>query len=52
MLQKAYYTDEDLDAVITKAKDDMKAISCTLSPEITATFRQRRAASTKRRGRC
>ena len=29
MLQKAYYTDEDLDAVITKAKDDMKAISCT-----------------------
>ena len=29
MLQKAYYTDEDLDAVINKAKDDMKAISCT-----------------------
>ena len=27
-LQKAYYSTEDLDAVITKAKDDMKAISC------------------------
>jgi multiple sugar transport system substrate-binding protein len=28
MLQKAYYTAEDLDSVITKAKDDMKGISC------------------------
>ena len=28
MLQKAYYTADDLDGVITKAKDDMKAISC------------------------
>jgi len=28
MLQKAYYTADALDDVITKAKNDMKAISC------------------------
>jgi hypothetical protein len=27
MLQRAYYTDDDLDQVIAEAKDQMKAIS-------------------------
>jgi multiple sugar transport system substrate-binding protein len=28
MLQKAYYTDEPIDSIIAKGKEDMKAISC------------------------
>jgi hypothetical protein len=28
MLQRAYYTDDDIDTIISEAKEQMKAISC------------------------